>query len=89
MAKKVKVQASATGWNAIFDYSTDIKGGFSLGSGFNPTTGIYTAEKSGTFHVAANSGVQGASSGPVRLIVAVNGDHDVNNGLHRSAVDRF
>merc|ERR1712096_132636 len=50
--------------------------------GFDPTTGRFTAPIKGYYFCAAQLRMDAIGSTYTRLIIALNGDQDYNNGLH-------
>ncbi len=67
-------------WTTVTNYRTSgFAGAFALGSGFNAATGIYTAQESGIFHVAANTRLDNGGGGYMAVHVGLN--DNIDNGL--------
>ena len=63
---------------------------YSVGGGFDTKTGIYTAPKQGVYYCAVNVRIDIASNaGYFRLVLAINKQIDINNGLSHKDFLRF
>ena len=72
------------GWTPITSYdSYSGYGAFSLGSGFDKATGIYTAQESGIFYANAFARLDGLVPGSTHMNVAINEQMNAENGLSR------
>lgn len=73
-----------TGWQEVKNYRiyTSNTGMFTEGDGFSTSTGRFTAPCSGAYFVSANIRLDQASGSFFRLLVAVNGNTTLENGLH-------
>eukprot|EP00434_Breviolum_minutum_P026604 symbB.v1.2.023516.t1/scaffold2153.1/size87802/7 len=81
-AKASDASYTASGWYEITGWTTSPAPLFQSSSSFDANTGRYTAAKSGVYQVNCNLRLNNARGWYFRVLVAIQGDLDVNNGLH-------
>jgi hypothetical protein len=85
-ADMVSSVAGATGnaYKEIGDWRTSASntGLYSVGGGFDAGSGRYTAPVSGTYYCSAQVRLDSFAGSYMRLLVALDGDTDVSNGMH-------
>eukprot|EP01051_Picozoa_sp_SAG22_P000590 SAG22_NODE_17_length_32684_cov_34.234095_3_plen_4499_part_00 len=81
---------TTVGWTELGGWSTSGAGGlgglFDEGAGFDTASGRFYAASNGVFVASAQVRLDGADSGYFRVMIALNGAPDANNGLY--VVDR-
>jgi len=70
-------QQEVTGWT-----TTGVNTLFNEGSAWSDSTGRFTAPATGYYAASAQIRFDGVGSGYSRLVIAVDGTYDINNGLH-------
>eukprot|EP00930_Biecheleria_cincta_P056248 TRINITY_DN423_c1_g3_i1.p1 TRINITY_DN423_c1_g3~~TRINITY_DN423_c1_g3_i1.p1 ORF type:complete len:2561 (-),score=411.03 TRINITY_DN423_c1_g3_i1:97-7755(-) len=80
------LHVSSAGWYSIGSWRTSgLAALFDSGNHFDETQGTFRAPSSGLYHVSANVRLDSAGGSYFRLVVAVNGNSDINNGMHSIA----
>ena len=77
-------QYSQIGWVEVTGYTTSGSntGLFSSGTGLSTSSGRFTTSCAGSYFVSANIRLDDATGTYFRIVIAVNGKTDIDNGLH-------